>query len=403
MMKLLRLVPGLAWLAMLPNPVEGQDRYAVLTEPGTPVVAAEILLSVGPVDEDASRAGLAYLAARSVAAPLMPTLDSLGASLTILPQKDALSFTVTAAPEAWQQATRLVAVALFQEPADSLGVLGERRAIVQELRGRVANPADAAARELDRAFFGTDHPWGRPTVGTPVSVERLSVSQVQEFLSDNFTPDRAFVAVVGPVDETPATRHLRTLLGSAFPAPLEVVPFRPSRLPLKREYDSITTWIAASFRFPETGDEEALRFVAYLAADALSFSPERRSVYDLRSEVFRRAGAGEFRLQLVVPPDEADHWASEVGRAVSRLGTGRMRDDEFEAHLRRYAGERLNPLLAPEDRARALARQLLVNGRTSGLVPDLDEMTQERVRNAARSLDPPTLVLLGPALAEDRR
>ena len=44
---------------------------------------------------------------------------------------------------------------------------------------------DAAIRQLDRAFFGAGHPWGRPTIGTPETVERLTFAQVTEFLTTN--------------------------------------------------------------------------------------------------------------------------------------------------------------------------------------------------------------------------
>ncbi|MEX2581684.1 MAG: hypothetical protein WD766_00285 [Gemmatimonadota bacterium] len=375
-----------------------QTRIAVLMEPGTPVVATEILLSVGPADEENGQAGLANLAARSVVAPLLPVLDSLGAHLTVLPQKDALSVSVVSAPDVWMEATRLLLEALFREPADSVLTMRERGSIASELRGRSANPADVAMQEIDRAFFGTEHPWGRSTVGTPETVERLSFRAVDEFLRDNFTPDRAFASVVGPVEAPAALAHLQPLLGSTFPAPVELISFQPLRSPVRREYDSITTWIGASFLFSETADEEAVRFLAYLATADLSFSPMQRSVYNVESEVVRRIGGGEVRLQIVIPPEETEEWEERVTDVVARLVERPMPDDVFDAHLRRYEGERLMTLIAPEDRAHAAARQLLLEGSQQQIVPDLTRMTQARVRAAAAALRDPTVVVLGPTL-----
>jgi predicted Zn-dependent peptidase len=73
----------------------------------------------------------------------------------------------------------------------------------------------------------------------------------------------------------------------------------------------------------------------------------------------------------------------------------------FENRLRRFRGERLHALASPEARARELARQLLVGGRTRPLGQDLDALTLARVQAAARSLGAPTIVLLGPFLDED--
>jgi predicted Zn-dependent peptidase len=388
-------VLGVFWTA---GQAYGQERIVVLTEPGTPVVATEVLLAVGPANEEAGRSGLAYLSARSVLAQVQARLDTLGAVASATPHKDGLSISVIAAPDAWERATRDVILALFRDPPDSLAIARERRAIASDLRGRVANPADAATREMDQAFFGATHPWGRPTVGTPQSVERLTFTQVDDFLSEHFSPERALVAVVGPVEATEALAHLRPLIGSGPAAPVQMLPFRSSERPVRREYNSITTWVTASYRFPEGGDTEALRFLTYLATEALSFSPAQRSVYDVWSDVVPRVGGGEIRLQVVIPPEEAAEWAERMEEAMAEVATSSMLDDVFENHLRRFRGLRLLRLTAPEDRAREIARQLLVEGRMVGIAPELDEMTPERVRAAARSLGSPTIVLLGPTL-----
>jgi predicted Zn-dependent peptidase len=322
----------------------------------------------------------------------------LGARITITPQKDALSFAVIAAPDIWEEATEVAIRAIFRATPEEPVVRAERSAIAAELRGRLSNPADAATRELDRAFFGPDHPWGRPTVGYPESIERLDRAAVEAHLRDNFTPDRVFAAVVGPVEEGEVRAHLLNLLGSTFPAAVPMRTFRPAEIPVQRDYNSITTWVAASFRFPETGDKEALQLVGFLASEALAFSPTRRSVYDVSSEVIPRIGGGELRVQVVIPPDEAEAWAETLDEAIARLGTQTLPDDVFENHLRRFRGQHLMRLLSPEQRAHEIARQLLVEGRVVGLMPDLEAMTQDRVNAAARSLGRPTIVRLGPLL-----
>ncbi len=398
-MRVCNLFAGVLLVAVgLSTPAGGQQRVAVLTEPGTPVVATELLVAVGPAQEDAARAGIAYLAARSLVREVRPALDTLGATIAVTPEKDALSISVVAAPDAWEAATRAVVLAVFRDRLASSPTLAERSAIASELRGRLANPADAADREMDRAFFGTAHPWGRPTVGTPETIERLTVAQVDTFARQHFTVDRAFIAVVGPVEADEVQRHFRPLLGSGSPAPLRTRPFRPVERPVRREYNSITTWVGASFGFPETGDLEALRFLAYLAAETLSFSPTQRSVYDVWTDVVPRAGGGEIRLQVVIPPQEADEWAERMEGAMDELATRSMPADVLEGHLRRYRGLRLMRLSAPEDRAGEAARQLLVSGRLVGIIPDLDEITSGRIQAAAGSLDSPTIVLLGPTL-----
>ena len=375
-----------------------QSRVAVLSEPGTPVVATEILLAVGPADEEDDLAGLAFLAARTVVAPILPVLDSLGAHLTVTPQKDALSFSIVSAPDAWQESTELLAEVLFNDPPSTSAMEREREAIVRELEGRTANPADAATRAMDRAFFGSSHPWGRPTIGTPESVRRINFADLGEFLRNNFTPGRAFAATSGPVEPASATAHLQPLLGTRSAAPVELIPFRPAERPVRIEYNSITTWVGASFRFPETADEDVMRFIAFLAARELAPSPAQRSVYNVESEVVTRVGGGEIRLQVVVPPEEAEDWEERMTDVIADLLATPLPEDVYAGLLRRFRGERLMELASPEERAHAAARQLLIQGEVGELAPSIDGLTAQVVREAAASLGPPTVVVLGPTL-----
>lgn len=385
-----------AALCLAVRPGHAQDRIAVVAEAGTPVVATEILVLAGPAQEPEGKDGVAYLAARSVTAPVRSVLDSLGARLAVQPHKDAVSFTLTAAPDVWEEATRILLVSLFRDPPQSSTVLAERGAVRNELLSRQSNPADAASREADRALYGRDHPWGRPTVGTPQSVTSLEVQDVDAFLRSAFTSDRVVVAVVGPVDPDAVREHLGAYVNPSGRLSVEVEAIRPEGTPIRRDYNSITTWTSVSYRFPVSADLEALRFLAQLALDELEFSPLRRSVFNARAEISPRLTAGELRFQVVTPPEEAEDWASRILEVVEEVAHEPMLEDRFDARLRRYRGERLQSLAAPEDRARELARELLLYGQTEGLAAGLEEMTVERLRAAVARLSAPIVLFLGP-------
>ena len=385
-------------LTLLPLRAAAQLRVAVRPEPGTPVVAEEVLLATGPADEDSARAGLAFLAARSVLAPVRPRLDSLGAHLTLTAHKDALGFTLVAAPDAWAEASRLLLVALFRDAPDSATVARERARTQAELAARQANPADAAARAADSSYFGAGHPWGRATVGSVASLGRVSRDDVDGFLRANFRPERAVVAVVGPVDTAQARARLADFVASAGRVRLESPPAHPAREPLWIDYNSITTWITATYPLPPGVDEEAVRFLAQLVVDELAFSPTRRSVFNALAEVEIRPDGGELRFQLVTPPGEAAEWGRRMQEVVAGAAGRDALADAFPARLRRYRGERLRELESPEARAREIARHLLVYGRDGLLLDNLASLSLERVAATARTLGRPAVVFLGPIL-----
>ncbi|HEX2091798.1 MAG TPA: hypothetical protein VHG28_05315 [Longimicrobiaceae bacterium] len=389
---------ALALFAAPPGGAGAQAHLLVRSEPGTPVVAMEVLVAAGPADEAPEQAGLAYLTARAATAPVRPILDSLGARLTVQAYKDALSFTLIAAPDTWNAASRTLLVALFRDPADSVATLRERGAIRAELVGREASPADALAREVDAAVFGPDHPWGRPAVGYSSTVETLTVTDVDNFLRTYLVPERSVVAVMGPVDEARTRDHLGVFFtGGSWRIP-EAAPPTPLESAVRRDYNSITTWIAASYRFPVDADEEAIRLLADLAVEGLSFDPSRRSVYNARSEVLRRIGGGELRLQIVVPPGEVEAWAPRLHAAIARYAEQPLAPSMLADRVRRHRGRRLRELDTPEARAQAAARGLLLGRVPSARLAELERLNADRLQAAARLLGEPTLVFLGPFL-----
>jgi zinc protease len=392
----LRLVCAAALAALAAGRAAAQDRVFVRPEPGTPVVAMQVLVGVGPADEPAAQAGISYLAARAVVDPARAVLDSLGAHLDVDQQKDAIAFTLTASPDAWAEAARVLMVALFRDPVDSVSTVRQRSAIVRELQGREASPADALEREREQAVFGAGHPWGRPEVGTPASVPRIRVSQVDAFLRQNFTPERSVVAIVGPVDEDEAREAMRPHMPDGDLRADTVPPPEPADSTVRADYNAITTWVSATWRFGADADVEALRMLARLAQDRVGFSPSRREVYNSLAEVTQHAGGGELTLTVVVPPRDADAWAEQLREAVEGYAREALSPTVFTERLRRYRGLRLMELDQPEQRAAAMARAALLGDRTATLA-DFTRLSPDRLQAAARDLQGPILVFLGPA------
>jgi zinc protease len=376
-------------------PVAAQERFLVRSEPGNPVVTVEILLAAGPADEPPGEEGVAYLTARSVVAPVVPLLDSLGARLRVEGRKDAVSLTLTAAPDVWDEATRILLVALFRDPVSGEAVERQRTAIAAELAAREASPADALAREVDAAVWGREHPWRRPAVGTAASVARITPAAVEIFLRRAFSQERALVAVVGPVERADVDARV-----SAF---LEAGPLRGGEVPppvrgdtaVHTEYNAITAWVAASYRFGADVDAEALRMLGSLVLDQVGFGPTRRSVYDQGAEVVRHAGGGELRIHLVVPPREAEAWGARIREAVAAYVRGPVPENVFAERARRFRGRRVLELDSPEARVDAVARGALLGERGDPFAA-VTRVTAERLHAAAKSLEAPVLVYLGP-------
>jgi zinc protease len=384
-----------AALAGLAPAAAAQERIVVRPEPGAPVVTVEVLLAAGPVDEPEGQEGIAYLTARSVVAPITPLLDSLGTRLRVNGGKEAVSLTLTSAPETWEEAARILLVALFRDPVDSASVMRQRTALAAELTAREASPADALARVVDAAVWGAGHPWGRPAVGTAASVGRIPASTVESFLRRAFTQDRAVVAVVGPVERAAVVARLAGYLEPGELRTSEVPAPETGDTAVHAEYNAITAWVSASYRFGADADAEAIRLLGELVVDQVGFGPSRRSVYNAGAEVVRHAGGGELRIHLVVPPREAEPWAGRIREAVAGYVAAPLPPAQFAERARRFRGRRLMELDSPEARADVLARAALLGDRGDPF-DRVRAVTAERLQAAAKSLQNPVLVFLGP-------
>jgi hypothetical protein len=182
------------------------------------------------------------------------------------------------------------------------------------------------------------------------------------------------------------------------PLPVDAPPPAAAAGRSRVDYNSITTWIAASFAFTPEADEEALRLLAHLTLEALTTGPDRHLVYNASAEVLPRAGGGEIRFQIVTPPGAAERLGTRIRETVRQLATTPVHDDVWESRLRRYRGERLQALVSPDARANEAARRLLASAGAAWLLPDLDALTPARLAAAYGTLGEPSLVFLGPSL-----
>jgi len=373
------------------------ERVRVVPESGTPVIASEIFVAVDAVGDTLHVPGIAHLSARAIIAPIQEELVARGGRVEIGVDKGGARFTLVAAPDLWHEAMRQLIVALFRDPPEDAAVRAERASIANELRVREPNPTDVVTRITDQVVFGDDHPWGTPTAGIAELVERLTTDEVDTYLRTHFLPERALVAVVGPVAPDEIRSFLRPFLGENGRLRTEVETFEPEEDPVRAEYPFITTWITASYLLPPEADFEAIRLMAAMITDRFDFGPRSREVYNIRGQVRTFGHGGELRLEIVVPPEHADSWEDRLVTAVRDLGRNVLSPTDFQRAYRQYRGRRLFELLLPEERAAAhiaSLRLLHASGVSGDPLPA--EISAERLREAVGALPDPVRVQVGP-------
>ncbi|QRK11350.1 insulinase family protein [Archangium violaceum] len=187
-------------------------RLLVNEVPGAAEVSMTVSYRVGATDDPAGKEGLAHLSAfltltrhqKHPSLPLQPQLEFEGARIHPSFTHDTTDFILTIPPE---KLSRVLSVEA-QRMKDPLGQLTEaeflhQRSLLAERLRQQDLPGGIMTWWLyERLLPG--HPYGRVPMGTPESVERLTLEDVRAFVKQHYTPAHAVVVVAGPLSATDA-------------------------------------------------------------------------------------------------------------------------------------------------------------------------------------------------------
>ncbi len=223
LMLVLLLLPILAAAAPLAEREVLDNRLTLLvaSRRALPIVTVKVTVQAGSLWEPQGQAGLANLTAllltrgtaTRTAAQIDEAVDFMGASLSSTADRDSGEVDLTLLKKDLPAGLELLADVLLH-PAFEEGEIGRKvRELRAALRKRQEDPGEVASEAFNELIFGS-HPYGRPLEGTDASLAAITRDEIVKFYRDHYTPERAFVTVVGDVELKEITEQLRTLLGS---------------------------------------------------------------------------------------------------------------------------------------------------------------------------------------------
>ncbi len=196
-------------------------RVLIVEHHELPVVDFVLVTTTGVEADPPTRAGLATLMTAlldegTTSRSALEIADQeafLGIDLSTGSGWDASRITLHAPTAAMDSALALMAdVALRPSfPAADLERLrAERMTELIQLRDRGPGVADVAFPSI---LYGTDHPYGRPTLGTEASVSAITRSDLERFYRTYFRPNNSTLIVVGDVRPDDVMRRIGTAFG----------------------------------------------------------------------------------------------------------------------------------------------------------------------------------------------
>lgn len=173
--------------------------------PTLPIVTTTVRFDTGAASDPASKAGLAEITADMLdegagklnAEQFTNALDDLGARLSTGAgqMSSAVSLTVTTAN--FTKALPLMADTILRPRFDKAEWDRVKTLHIEDLKQADDDPASVATRVANREFFGSAHPYSRPTSGFLPTVQSLNLAEVKKEYAAIYQPSHATIFACG--------------------------------------------------------------------------------------------------------------------------------------------------------------------------------------------------------------
>jgi predicted Zn-dependent peptidase len=182
-------------------------------------VSIGIWLARGSRHEPPEQSGIAHFvehmlfkgtATRS-AEDIAQVVDSIGGQMDAFTAKEYASYYIKVLDEHLPLAVDILSDIVMRPAFNPEDIQREKKVVLEEIK-MVEDTPDDLVHELFTAHFWEGHPLGRPILGTPETVEALSVDRLRRYFGTTYTAPNLLVAAVGNLEHA----RVRDLLMRAF-------------------------------------------------------------------------------------------------------------------------------------------------------------------------------------------
>jgi len=247
----------------------------------------------------------------------------------------------------------------------------ERRVILQEFSEVDDDPETLAFQLFDSACWG-QHPAGQPVIGRRATLQRITRTDLLDYVARQYTASNVVVAAAGPIDEHAFVRHVEQAFGgmpaglpNAVPAPVW-----QGGMKLRRMSGSPQCHVVLGGHAPTLGDEGHLSHVlaAAVLGEGMS-SPlldelrERRGLaYHAGCWADIQALTGQFVIEAATAPGQAEELLEQVARLLQDQAA-HTDPVALDRARNQIAVRALRDLDSPTRRMEAAALDLFCTGR----------------------------------------
>ena len=382
------------------------ELVVVSERPWTSAVAVTLSFPGGHGDDPPGAEGTAWLLGMVLERAARASLAETGAVAEIEVEGDRTWVTLLTTSDNWTSAYRILARTLLTDPLDA-ALTVETRA---ELSGQVFFQRDAPVRAFElaarRILVGAER--ARPPMGTPSSVNGMTVEALEATRARIYRMDRARLAVVGAVEPAEAASVAgahRTMARRGDDAwVVEGAPLPPRAPAWAWETGSRTSvgdditnnWIQAAYPFAGAAPRRPMEFLAHIIAEQLLIDRPAPGLISRRVEVRELPGGPVLQVTIAAQWPTVRAWEQRIVDIVDHLSAGNLSPDDVNRQYRRFRSARALELADPEHEGRRLLIDTVSEGGPREPPAPMEGLSSEEVRRAAAGLGEPRVLVYGP-------
>ncbi len=216
------------WKGSLSN---GMTLYGI-RQSELPLVQYSVIIDGGHLLDPVEKAGIASMTAalmnegtkNKTPEELEDAIRLLGASISFTGGPENISIRVSTLSRHFEKTLDLVGEMLSEPRWDTVQFELAKSRVVNNLKRNKANPSYLASNTLNSLIFGKGNILAIETAGNEQSVNSLTINDLKDFYSRNFSPSNAKFIVAGDIDQERVIRALEKLSAGWQPKKVTIPP-----------------------------------------------------------------------------------------------------------------------------------------------------------------------------------
>ncbi len=206
-----------------------------------PLVQFGLTLKGGMLLDDVNKVGVANLmtdimmegTANKTPLELEEAIDELGASINMFTGSESITIQANTLKSKIDDVYALFQEILLEPRWDEDEFERIKRETVETINRRSVNPSSIASSVYSKLLYGEDHILSHSTLGTPETVEGITIDDLKAFYETNYSPSVSHITVVGDISEAEAVALFEPLEESWESKEVEFIEYPDPPMPTR--------------------------------------------------------------------------------------------------------------------------------------------------------------------------